>query len=138
MTTSEARARSGSILLVEDDASLAAILSRHLRARGFVVDVMPSAEGAVAALATGARPALILLDINLPGDSGWGVLRDPAYEAAERPPVVVVSATTVSPSRLREFGVAGLLPKPFPLETLVATVERVLDPVDDERSSNEA
>jgi CheY-like chemotaxis protein len=90
------------------------------------VDIAPSAERAIATLAGGARPALILLDINLPGDTGWGVLRDPAYDAAGRPTVLVVSATTVSPSRLRDFGVAGLLPKPFPLETLVATVERLL------------
>jgi two-component system OmpR family response regulator len=130
--------RGGSILLVEDDESLAGLLARHLRARGYDIDVVPSTERAIDALTDGARPALILLDINLPGDTGWGLLRDPAYDAADRPPVVVVSATTVSPSRLREFGVAGLLPKPFPLETLVATVERVLNPIDDERSSNEA
>jgi DNA-binding response OmpR family regulator len=116
----------GSILLVEDDESLAGLLGRHLRAHGYVVDIAPSAERAIATLAGGARPALILLDINLPGDTGWGVLRDPAYDAAGRPTVLVVSATTVSPSRLRDFGVAGLLPKPFPLETLVATVERLL------------
>ena len=41
---------------------------------------------------------------------------------------MITSATTVSPRRLAEFRVAGYLPKPFPLETLVATVERVLDP----------
>ena len=44
------------------------------------------------------------------------------------PPVVVASATTINPSRLREYGVAGYLPKPFPLETLVSTVERLLRP----------
>jgi DNA-binding response OmpR family regulator len=135
MSMRDAQVAAGAILLVEDDESLAGILSRHLRARGYVVDVIPTAEGAIDALATGARPALILLDINLPGDTGWGVLRDPAYDAAGRPPVVVVSATTVSPTRLREFGVAGLLPKPFPLETLVATVERLFV---SERSHQEA
>lgn len=135
MTTTGPRVTDGSILIVEDDESLAGILARHLRARGHVVDVIPTAEDAIHALAAGATPALILLDINLPGDTGWGVLRDPAYEAAGRPPVVVVSATTVNPTRLREFGVAGLLPKPFPLETLVATVERLLA---SERSHQEA
>lgn len=135
MTTQDAQVAAGAILLIEDDESLAGILSRHLRARGYVVDVIPTAEDAIEALGAGAHPALILLDINLPGDTGWGVLRDPAYEAAGRPPVVVVSATTVSPTRLREFGVAGLLPKPFPLETLIATVERLLVP---ERSPKEA
>ena len=55
------------------------------------------------------------------------MLRSPAFEAAGRPPVVIASAMTVSPARLREFGVAGYLPKPFPLETLVATLDRLLD-----------
>jgi hypothetical protein len=40
--------------------------------------------------------------------------------------VLVVTATTISPRRLREFGVAGYLPKPFPLETLIDTIERLL------------
>ena len=42
------------------------------------------------------------------------------------PGVLITSATTVSPKRLAEFGCAGYLPKPFPLETLVATLERLL------------
>ena len=37
----------------------------------------------------------------------------------------MTTATTVNPRRLRELGVAGYLPKPFAMETLVATVERV-------------
>ena len=78
------------------------------------------------ALERGLRPALVLLDLNLPGDTGWDLLRGPALAAAGSPPVVIASATTVSPKRLAEFGVAGYLPKPFPLETLVATVERLL------------
>ncbi len=40
----------------------------------------------------------------------------------------MASATTVSPARLREYAVAGYLPKPFPLETLLATVERLIHP----------
>ncbi len=42
--------------------------------------------------------------------------------------MVITSATTVSPKRLAEFGCAGYLPKPFPLETLVATIERLMRP----------
>jgi hypothetical protein len=38
--------------------------------------------------------------------------------------VYVVSATSVPPARLREFGVAGFLPKPFALPTLIEIVER--------------
>ena len=69
----------------------------------------------------------MILDLNLPGDTGWDLLRGPSLAAAGSPPVIIASATTVSPRRLAEFDVAGYLPKPFPLETLVATLERLLE-----------
>lgn len=117
-----------SILLVEDDESLRRVVARHLRSQGFTVDEATSAEQAVDALRSGLRPGLVLLDLNLPGDTGWDLLRRPDLSHAGSPPVVITSATTVSPRRLAEFHVAGYLPKPFPLETLVATVERLLIP----------
>ena len=40
--------------------------------------------------------------------------------------MVVVSAVTVHPARLAEAGVAGYLPKPFPLPTFMAVLERFL------------
>jgi DNA-binding response OmpR family regulator len=114
------------VLIVEDDESLRRIVSRHLRTKGYDVDEAPSAEAAVTVLEEGLRPGVVLLDLNLPGGTGWDLLRQPALKAAGSPPVVITSATTVSPKRLAEFGCAGYLPKPFPLETLVATVERLL------------
>ena len=60
----------------------------------------------------------MILDLNLPGDTGWDLLRGSSLAAAGSPPVIIASATTVSPRRLAEFDVAGYLPKPFPLETL--------------------
>ena len=116
------------ILIVEDDEALRSTLARHLRARGYGVTEADSAESAIGVLRRGHRPALLILDINLPGDTGWSLIRDPALAAAGNPPVVVATATTINPRRLREFGIAGYLPKPFPLETLVSTVERLLRP----------
>lgn len=116
------------VLIVEDDESLRRIVSRHLRSLEYAVDEATSAEGAVTALEDGLRPGVVILDLNLPGDTGWDLLRGPALAAAGSPPVIITSAITVSPKRLAEFGCAGYLPKPFPLETLVATVERLLRP----------
>ena len=118
-------ASAGPLLLVEDDESLRLIVARHLRSHGFAVEEAASAEEAEARLAAGCRPALVLLDLNLPGSTGWDLLRGASLGAAGAPPVVITSATTLSPKRLAEFHVAGYLPKPFPLETLVQTVERV-------------
>jgi DNA-binding response OmpR family regulator len=112
------------LLLVEDDEALRSVEARHLRARGWVVTEASSAEGAALALSTGPRPSLVLLDINLPGETGWDLLRGGALGGPDAPPVVVVTATTIGPRRLREFGVAGYLPKPFALETLLEVSER--------------
>ncbi len=114
------------LLLIEDDESLAGLLAAHLRSRGYIVTVAPSAEAAEVALASGLRPGLVLLDINLPGETGWSVLRSEAFAAAGRPPVVVASAMAISPARLRELDVAGYLPKPFALDTLRSTLDRLL------------
>lgn len=114
------------LLLVEDDESLRRIVARHLRGQGYDVVDVASAEDAVQALDAGIRPSLVLLDLNLPGDTGWDLLRGPALAAAGSPPVVIASATTLNPRRLEKFQVAGYLPKPFPLDTLVDTVERLL------------
>ncbi len=117
--------RGGPLLLVEDDDPLREILARHLRARGHQIIEVASAEEAADVLRSGVRPGLILLDINLPGDTGWSLLRGDLLAAAGRPPVVVASATTIDPRRLREHGVAGYLPKPFPLQTLLDAIERL-------------
>jgi DNA-binding response OmpR family regulator len=116
------------VLIIEDDEGLRRILARHLASHGFRVAEADSAEAAGALLDEGVRPGLILLDLNLPGGTGWEFLRCRSLDDAGRPPVVVTTATTVSPRRLREHQVAGYLPKPFAMETLVATVERFVGP----------
>ncbi len=118
----------GRVLIVEDDETLRQIVARHLRSQGYEVEEAPSAEAAVRALEGARHPDVVLLDLNLPGDNGWDLLRGTAIAAAGSPPVIITSATTVSPKRLAEFGCAGYLPKPFPLDTLVATIERLIRP----------
>jgi two-component system, OmpR family, KDP operon response regulator KdpE len=113
------------ILFVDDDEGFRRIVARHLRAHGYEVAEAESAEAALRRVGDGFRPGLVLLDLNLPGQTGWDVLRGPQLADAGSPPVVITSATTVSPKRLAEFHVSGYLPKPFPLETLIATVERL-------------
>jgi DNA-binding response OmpR family regulator len=118
----------GRVLIVEDDETLRQIVARHLRSQGYEVEEASSAEAAVRALEGTRHPDVVLLDLNLPGDNGWDLLRGAAIAGAGSPPVIITSATTVSPKRLAEFGCAGYLPKPFPLDTLVATIERLIRP----------
>jgi DNA-binding response OmpR family regulator len=116
------------LLLVEDDDSLRSTVARHLRRHGFTVVEAESAESARDALAGGLRPGLVLLDLNLPGDTGWELVRDGPLARADGPPVVIVSAIPVTQQQLAGHRVAGYLPKPFPLDTLVSMVDRTLRP----------
>ena len=119
------------VLLVEDDATFSGLVERHLLAHGYNVAVVGSVAEATAWLQSAdGVPGVVLLDINLPDASGWELLRSGAIERAGSPPVVVVTATTLSPRRLREHGVAGCLPKPFAMETLRSTIDRLMPPED--------
>jgi DNA-binding response OmpR family regulator len=113
------------ILLVEDDETLAGLLAHALEGHGHSVEIARSAEDAERRLAGGSRPSIVLLDVNLPGDSGWSLFRRGMLGVPGAPPVVVTSAVPISPARLREFRVAGYLPKPFSVAVLLDCVERL-------------
>jgi len=115
---------SRTVLFVEDDSVLAMIVVRHLRTRGHDARSAGTAAEAREMLAAGFRPDIVLLDINLPDASGWDLVRSSAFAAAGTPAVYLVTATSVPPARLREFDIAGFLPKPFAMSTLVEIVDR--------------
>lgn len=117
------------ILLVEDDAVLRDLLRRNLQARGHEVRLAEDARSALAELHT-APVDLVILDINLPDQSGWDVLRVAQQQGWLHPqkqktddvaklPVVVLSAVRVSLARLQEFHPLAYLPKPFPMDALL-------------------
>ena len=106
------------VLVVEDEAPLRMIIRRNLEHRGVAVSEARTAAEALAALADGDLPDLLLLDINLPDRTGWDVLRD-LHAAGRAPRTIVVSAVRISPDKLREFAVDAYLPKPFPIEALI-------------------
>jgi DNA-binding response OmpR family regulator len=116
------------ILLVEDDEVLSDLVNRNLEARGHEVSIAEDARSALTFLRT--RPFdLIVLDINLPDQTGWDVLRGALNKGYIKPlvvegrgemlPVVVLSAVRVGPGRLAEFHPLAYLPKPFPMDALL-------------------
>jgi len=116
----------GPVLLVEDEEVLRVALADALRRHGVETVEAGTAEDAVDRLAEGLRPRLVFLDLNLPGRSGWDLLRTVLAPAAGRPAIVLLTAQQVDQARMRQYAVDGYLPKPFALSTFLATAQRYL------------
>jgi len=125
--STEQSAADGPVLLVDDDDVFVDLIQRHLEAHGYVVATAGSVEAARELLRSGSRPRLLILDINLPDESGWSLLRDGSLAGAGSPPVVIMSGTQIRPERLREFHVAGYLPKPVSMTLLTSCVDRFIN-----------
>jgi len=116
------------VLVVEDEAPLRRIITLNLARRGYTVAEAESVAEADDALRASPQPFdVILLDINLPDLSGWNVVRHLAAEdPSRRPLVIVMSAVRPIERRLAEFHPAGVLVKPFAIETLLRLIDRAL------------
>jgi len=112
--------RSRRVLLIEDEAVLRTFLRRNLERRGVEV-TEAGTVGEALRLVRGDGPDLMVLDINLPDRSGWDFLRE-LRASGPVPPTVVMSAGRVARERLREFGIAAFLPKPFAIEAFIELV----------------
>lgn len=110
-----------SVLVVEDDASLAAGLVGALRDAGYAVEL--ATDGiAGARLALSGQFDLVVLDLMLPGQDGFEVLAQLRDRAST--PVLVLTAQAELEDRLRCFGLgaADYLSKPFWTAELLARI----------------
>jgi two-component system OmpR family response regulator len=108
------------ILVIEDDPPVAGGLVRGLRAAGFAVEL--ATDGTTGArLAVAGGVDAVLLDLMVPGLSGFEVLAA-LHGRASAPPVIVLTARVELDDRLRAFGLgaADFVPKPFWIEEIVA------------------
>ncbi|MEQ9072875.1 MAG: response regulator transcription factor [Sandaracinaceae bacterium] len=114
------------ILIVEDDSGVAQGLVRGLKQAGFRTSLEMSGDRGLERILTGEFD-LVLLDLMLPKRTGFEVLD--AMRARASVPVIVLSALTDLPSRLKSFetGAVDFVPKPFFMEELVARVRSRLD-----------
>jgi len=113
------------ILIVEDDRSLARVLSDNLTFDGFEVQCVDDGTEAIGRVRDVA-PDLVLLDIMLPGQDGLelcGLIRQRG-----RTPVIILSARDQKIDKLRglELGADDYVTKPFDFEELQARMRAVL------------
>ena len=111
------------ILLVEDDADIAGNITDFLTAGGHVVDIAYDGEDGLQ-LALAGDHDVVLLDVNLPGLSGFELCRRLRQEHGRQTPVVFTTARGDLDCKLEGFESGGwdYLVKPFSLAELAARI----------------
>jgi DNA-binding response OmpR family regulator len=113
------------ILLVEDDAKLAAVLRQGLKEEGFGVDVSKDGSDGLA-MALSSNYDALLLDVMLPRRNGFMVLRE-LRKRGSGIPVLILTARSSVEDRVHglNLGADDYLPKPFDFQELLARLRAI-------------
>jgi len=114
------------VLLLEDDPNLGLIIRESLEREGYAVTLRSDGEAGLAALREAAYD-LCLVDVMMPRLDGFAFARR-LGELSERPPLVFVTAKSLSEHKVEGFrlGCDDYLTKPFSMEELLVRMEVVL------------
>jgi CheY-like chemotaxis protein len=113
--------------VVDDNPDNAHIIRDYLEARGYPITVAYNGDDALKAFEE-VKPALVLLDVMMPGRDGWQVCREIKQHPTLGRNVRVVMVTAlddwVNKRQALQTGADDFVEKPFELSKLVSTVER--------------
>jgi DNA-binding response OmpR family regulator len=125
------------ILVVEDETSIATFVAAYLRNAGYAVTTASTAQQALAALVANA-PALIVLDLNLPDGDGVELCR--RIRKTSDVPILMLTARDDDIDKIigLEVGADDYMTKPFNPRELVARVKSVLRRAAPEHRKSEA
>jgi DNA-binding response OmpR family regulator len=125
-----------SILVVEDETSIASFVSAYLRNAGYEVRAAASAKAALVDLASEV-PSLIVLDLNLPDGDGVELCR--RIRKSSDVPILMLTARDEDVDKIigLEVGADDYMTKPFNPRELVARVKSVLRRASPERRRSE-
>jgi CheY-like chemotaxis protein len=117
------------ILVVDDNRDNAEIIREYLEARGYPITVASDGEEALGVFET-VRPALVLLDVMMPGRDGWEVCRvmkqHPTLGRSVRVVMVTALGEWDDKRQALQTGADDYVTKPVDLPTLAKVVERNL------------
>jgi CheY-like chemotaxis protein len=122
------KAQGASILVVDDDPEIVAMLTTRLSHRGYRVTTASDGHRAVE-LAKREKPDLVLLDVMMPGKSGWEVARslkqDPVTQDIK---IVMVTAIGEQVNELTSplYGADAYIDKPFEFEKLERVISELV------------
>lgn len=113
------------ILIIDDDEDLSFIISEMLESYGYRVSCAADGDTAFSLLSENTYH-LILLDINLPGATGFELCRE--LRGVSTVPVIFASARTNENDRITGFDIGGddYLPKPYSMKELLARVNALI------------
>jgi len=125
------------ILVVEDEASIASFVALYLKNAGYAVRAVSTGTGAINQVAT-EMPSLIILDLNLPDLDGIEICR--RIRKASEVPILMLTARDEDVDKIigLEVGADDYLTKPFNPRELVARVKSVLRRATPERRREES
>ena len=130
------------ILIIEDDADIAESLRYNFKREGFRPVIAESGEkGLRFALDEKNPPALIILDLMLPGMSGMELCRRLRREAlTEKTPIIMLTAKAAETDKIAglELGADDYIVKPFSVKEVIARVRAVLRRVEKDTIQNYA
>jgi DNA-binding response OmpR family regulator len=112
------------ILLVEDEAAIAELLRRVLVRATYSVRIATDGRQALAALDT-EKPAVMILDLILPGMSGFAVL-DYMRQQQISVPIIIITANPLHHQSLNDPSIIQVLFKPFRIEELLDAVHPIV------------
>ena len=115
------------ILVVDDNHDNAEIIRQYLEIRGYPISVAHNGDEALALYET-VKPALVLLDVMMPGRDGWEVCRIMKQHPVLGRQVRIIMVTALDEwddkRTALQTGADDYVEKPFDLSRLAATVER--------------
>ena len=117
------------VLIIDDSATIVALLRRMLRQNGLVTLEAGDAEAGIE-IARAEEPDLIFLDIVLPGMNGFAALRQLRRDPLTRGiPIIMISGNEQATEEfyVQRIGADDFMKKPFSRAEVFARVERLLD-----------
>jgi CheY-like chemotaxis protein len=113
------------VLVIDDDPWVRATLTQILELEGYGVVAVGDGRAALAYLSASSRPDLILLDLSMPGMSGWDFREEQRlHPQLASIPTVIISGEGNGQASAEALGASGFLRKPFSVVDLLETVQR--------------